>query len=92
MRPKSADRSAACCTVLSVFGVVILFGEQTAVVEAASRLLLIWTAFGALFARHAEALAGYEESPKDPGYVARLCYIAGFVYLGFVGFCGLQVS
>lgn len=49
-------------------------------------------AFGALFARHAEALVGSEESPADPGYVARLCYLAGFVYLGFVVFCGLQVS
>lgn len=49
------------------------------------------SAFGALFSRHAEALVGSEENPADPGYVARLCYLAGFVYLGFVVFCGLQV-
>jgi hypothetical protein len=50
------------------------------------------SAFGALFARHAEALVGSEEDPKDPGSVARLCYFAGFVYVGFLVFCGMQVG
>lgn len=48
-------------------------------------------AFGALFARHAETLVGSEEDPKDPGAVAKLCYLAGFVYVGFLVFCGMQV-
>jgi ribonuclease kappa len=49
------------------------------------------SAFGALFARHAETLVGSEDDPKDPGAVAKLCYLAGFVYVGFLVFCGMQV-
>jgi hypothetical protein len=89
----SVDGPAACCTILSVFGVIILFGMPLCPPHlscVAPRLTN--SAFGALFARHAETLVGSEEDPENPGSVAKLCYLAGFVYVGFLVFCGMQVS
>jgi hypothetical protein len=50
------------------------------------------TAFGSLYARHAEALTGSTEDADDPDRVAKACYIAAAIYAGLVVFCGSQVS
>ncbi|KAI8816187.1 uncharacterized protein EV422DRAFT_547059 [Fimicolochytrium jonesii] len=65
-----------CCTVLSAIGIIFLF------------------LLGALFHAHAEELVEGKEGevPTDPAAVARGCYLAGFIYMGFFGFCWGQVG
>ncbi|KAJ3011365.1 hypothetical protein HKX48_006866 [Thoreauomyces humboldtii] len=63
-----------CCTIVSAVGIVFL-------------LLL-----GALFnAENEELVEGKAGTvPTDPAMVARGCYLAGFIYMGFFAFCWCQ--
>lgn len=51
-----------------------------------------FSVFGYFYSHRAEGLTGSEEDPKDPDYVAKICYTSAIVYAAFVVFCGLQVG
>ncbi|KAJ3148634.1 hypothetical protein HDU86_007389 [Geranomyces michiganensis] len=63
-----------CCTIVSGVGIVFLF------------------LLGALFHSDNEELVEGKkgEVPTDPAMVARGCYLAGFIYMGFFSFCWCQ--
>lgn len=49
-------------------------------------------AFGYFYGHRAEGLIGSTKDPKDPDFVAKICYTSAIVYAAFVVFCGLQVG
>ncbi|GMK56608.1 hypothetical protein CspeluHIS016_0304480 [Cutaneotrichosporon spelunceum] len=54
--------------------------------------VIILSVFGYFFAHRAYALTSSEEDPKDPDFVAKLCYTSAVVYAVFMVFCGLQLG
>ncbi|KAF8334956.1 uncharacterized protein EI90DRAFT_2914434 [Cantharellus anzutake] len=75
VRPVVEAGNAVMCTVISVFGVLILSSG--------------FLGYG--FDHHWEALMGSTADPENGAAAARLCYHAAIVYAVLVAFCGCQV-
>jgi ribonuclease kappa len=56
------------------------------------RALASLAQFGLAFSYQTEAMTGSTKDPSNPSAVAKICYISAVVYMGFVVFCGCQVS
>ncbi|CED85572.1 hypothetical protein [Phaffia rhodozyma] len=77
IRPVVSAPLAGCCSVLSVFGVIILCAVLP---------------FGWFFDHNVEALMGSTKDPLDGHAVAVTCYTAAIIYVAFIVFCGCQMG